>query len=134
MSFILADACVVTVNSANEPGSVLVSEDRIADIGSKAELIAKQPSAEVLDCGSNILMPGMVNTHTHLFQTLLKGPGDDMVLKDWFTCMTGPAAVELTPADVHAAAMHGCAESIRSGVTTLVELCMPIRDLDSRAP
>ena len=63
----------------------------------------------------------MVNTHTHLFQTLLKGPGDDMVLKNWFTCMTGPAAVELTPADVYAAAMHGCAESIRSGVTTLVE-------------
>jgi len=66
-------------------------------------------------------MPGMVNTHTHLFQTLLKGPGDDMVLKDWFTCMTGPAAVELTAADIQAAAMHGCVESIRSGVTTLVE-------------
>jgi 5-methylthioadenosine/S-adenosylhomocysteine deaminase len=124
MSFILADACVVTVNSANEVhelGSVFVRDDRIADIGSKAELIANEPSAEVIDCGSNILMPGMVNTHPHLFQTLLKGPGDDMVLKDWFTRMTGPAAVELTPADVHAAAMHGCAESIRSGVTTLVE-------------
>jgi len=124
MSFILADACVVTVNSANdvyEGGSVLVRDDRIAGIGSKAELTSKNPDAEVIDCGSNILMPGMVNTHTHLFQTLLKGPGDDMVLKDWFTCMTGPAAVELTVADVHAAAMHGCVESIRSGVTTLVE-------------
>jgi len=124
MSFILADACVVTVNSANDifdRASVLVRDNRIADIGSKAELAAHEPNAEVIDCGSNILMPGMVNTHTHLFQTLLKGPGDDMVLKDWFTCMTGPAAVELTPADVHAAAMHGCVESIRSGVTTLVE-------------
>ena len=124
MSFILADACVVTVNSANdifERASVLVRDDRIADIGSKAELAAHEPNAEVIDCGSNILMPGMVNTHTHLFQTLLKGPGDDMVLKDWFTCMTGPAAVELTEADVRAAAMHGCVESIRSGVTTLVE-------------
>src|SRR6516165_10243730 len=118
MSFILADACVVTVNSASdvyEQSSVLVREDRIVDIGSKAELTAKEPHAEVINCSSNILMPGMVNTHTHLFQTLLKGPGDDMVLKDWFTCMTGPAAVELTAADVHAAAMHGCVESIRSG-------------------
>ncbi len=124
MSFILADACVVTVNSANdifERASVLVRDNRIAEIGSKAELAAHEPNAEVIDCGSNILMPGMVNTHTHLFQTLLKGPGDDMVLKDWFTCMTGPAAVELTEADVRAAAMHGCVESIRSGVTTLVE-------------
>jgi 5-methylthioadenosine/S-adenosylhomocysteine deaminase len=124
MPLILADACVVTVNSVNdvhERGSVLVRGDRIADIGSKAELSAKEPDAEVIDCSSNILMPGMVNTHTHLFQTLLKGPGDDMVLKDWFTYMTGPAAVELTAADMHAAAMHGCVESIRSGVTTLVE-------------
>src|SRR5262249_4388716 len=124
MSFVLADACVVTVNSANdvyESGSVLVREDRIAGIGSKAELTANEPNVEVIDCDRNILLPGMVNTHTHLFQTLLKGPGDDMVLKDWFTCMTGPAAVELTAADVHAAAMHGCVESIRSGVTTLVE-------------
>src|SRR6201982_2192404 len=124
MSFILADACVVTVNSANdvyERGSVLVRGDRISDLGLKTELTAKEPNAEVIDCASNILMPGMVNTHTHLFQTLLKGPGDDMVLKDWFTYMTGTAAVELTAADVHAAAMHGCVESIRSGVTTLVE-------------
>jgi 5-methylthioadenosine/S-adenosylhomocysteine deaminase len=66
-------------------------------------------------------MPGMVNTHTHLFQTLLKGLGDDMVLKKWFTCMTGPSAVHLMPDDAHIAALHGCVESIRSGVTTLVD-------------
>ncbi len=66
-------------------------------------------------------MPGMVNTHTHLFQTLLKGLGDDMVLKKWFTCMTGPSAVALTEEDVYAAALHGCMESLRSGVTSLVD-------------
>jgi 5-methylthioadenosine/S-adenosylhomocysteine deaminase len=96
MSFILADACVVTVNSANdvyERGSVLVRGDRISDLGLKTELTAKEPNAEVIDCACN--------THTHLFQTLLKGPGDDMALKDWFTRMTGPAAVELTAADIH---------------------------------
>ncbi len=124
MTFILADACVVTVNAANdilEGGSVLVRGDRIAAIGARDQLLAAEPDADVIDCAGNILMPGMVNTHTHLFQTLLKGPGDDMVLKEWFTTMTGPAAVELTADDVHAAAMHGCVESIRSGVTTLVE-------------
>ena len=114
MTFILANACVVTINAAkdiHERGSVLVHEDRIADIGSTAKLTAKQPNAEVIDWAGNILIPGMVNTHTHLFQTLLKGPGDDMVLKKWFTCMTGPAAVELTANDVYAAALHGCVES-----------------------
>jgi 5-methylthioadenosine/S-adenosylhomocysteine deaminase len=124
VTFILADACVVTVNGARDildRASVLVRDDRIAEIGSAATLKARAPEAEVIDCDGNILMPGMVNTHTHLFQTLLKGPGDDMVLKKWFTCMTGPAAVELTVEDAHAAAMHGCVESIRSGVTTLVD-------------
>jgi 5-methylthioadenosine/S-adenosylhomocysteine deaminase len=124
VTFILADACVVTVNSANdiiERGSILVVDDRIAAIGSLAQVKSEAPGADIIDCAGNILIPGMVNTHTHLFQTLLKGPGDDMVLKDWFTCMTGPAAVHLTVEDTHAAAMHGCVESIRSGVTTLVD-------------
>ena len=52
-----------------------------------------------MDCSGSIVMPGMINTHTHLFQTLLKGLGDDMELKSWFTCMTGPSAVHLTAED-----------------------------------
>ena len=124
MSFILADACVVTMNAARDildKSSVLVEGDRIASIGPRAQLTKTHPEAAVIDATGQILIPGMVNTHTHLFQTLLKGPGDDMVLKKWFTCMTGPAAVELTASDAHAAALHGCVESIRSGVTTLVD-------------
>jgi len=124
MSTILADACVVTMNPARDVldcASVLVGGERIAAIGTLAQLRQAHPEAEIIDCAGGILIPGMVNTHTHLFQTLLKGPGDDMVLKQWFTCMTGPAAVELTVTDAHVAALHGCIESIRSGVTTLVD-------------
>ncbi|GJE25375.1 amidohydrolase family protein [Methylobacterium organophilum] len=124
MSLILADACLVTMNpnwEILERASLLVEADRIAGIGSRASLSARAPEAEILDCAGMIVIPGMVNTHTHLFQTLLKGPGDDMVLKKWFACMTGPAACNLTEADVSAAATHGCVESIRSGVTTLVD-------------
>jgi 5-methylthioadenosine/S-adenosylhomocysteine deaminase len=105
----------------HDRASVLIDDDRIAAIGTSAALIATAPDAEVIDGSGQILIPGLINTHTHLFQTLLKGPGDDMVLKKWFTCMTGPAAVELTASDAHIAAAHGCVESIRSGVTTLVD-------------
>ena len=124
MSTLLASCCVVTMNPSHDilyDTSVLFTADRITAIGSRAELEAADPRAEVIDCTGQILIPGMVNTHTHLFQTLLKGPGDDMVLKKWFTCMTGPAAVELTATDARIAATHGCVESIRSGVTTLVD-------------
>jgi 5-methylthioadenosine/S-adenosylhomocysteine deaminase len=124
MSFILADSWLITMNDRREvleSASVCLEGDRIAAVGTRQQLQQKFPTAEVIDCKGRIVMPGMVNTHTHLFQTLLKGLGDDMVLKKWFTCMTGPSAVHLTPEDAHAAALHGCVESIRSGVTTLVD-------------
>ena len=124
MSILLADGWLVTMNPRRDVldgASLLIEGDRIAAIGTKASLLATAPEAEVVDLGGAIVIPGLVNTHTHLFQTLLKGLGDDMVLKKWFTCMTGPSAVELTAEDVFAAALHGCIESIRSGVTTLVD-------------
>ncbi len=125
MSIFFADAWLITMNEQREvleSASVCVRkrphrgrehEQRISKSASS--------SAEIVDCKGRIVMPGMVNTHTHLFQTLLKGLGDDMVLKNWFTCMTGPSGVHLRPDDAYAAALHGCVESIRSGVTTLVD-------------
>jgi 5-methylthioadenosine/S-adenosylhomocysteine deaminase len=124
MSFILADGWLITMNERREileRASVYVAGDRIRAIGTRQQLQQQHPEAEVIDCSQRIVMPGMVNTHTHSFQTLLKGLGDDMVLKKWFTCMTGPSAVHLTAEDAHFAALHGCVESIRSGVTTLVD-------------
>jgi 5-methylthioadenosine/S-adenosylhomocysteine deaminase len=124
MTFILADAWLITMNERREVlegASVCVEQDRIAAVGTREALKQRFPEAEVVDCKGRIAMPGMVNTHTHLFQTLLKGLGDDMVLKKWFTCMTGPSAVHLTSEDAHIAALHGCVESIRSGVTTVVD-------------
>jgi 5-methylthioadenosine/S-adenosylhomocysteine deaminase len=75
VTFILADACAVTVNSANdiiERGSILVVDDRIAAIGSLVQVNSEAPGADSIDCAGNILIPGMVNTHRHLFQTLLR--------------------------------------------------------------
>jgi 5-methylthioadenosine/S-adenosylhomocysteine deaminase len=124
MALILADAWLITMNEGREileEASVCVERDRIAAVSTRQDLERRFPAAEIVDCKGRIVMPGMVNTHTHLFQTLLKGLGDDMVLKKWFTCMTGPSGVHLTPEDAHVAALHGCTESIRSGVTTLVD-------------
>src|SRR5580698_1318105 len=124
MSVIFSDAWLITMNERREildQASVYVEKDRIAAVGTRQSLERRFPTAEIVDCKGRIVMPGMVNTHTHLFQTLLKGLGDDMVLKKWFTCMTAPSAVHLTAPDAHAAALHGCVESIRSGVTTVVD-------------
>lgn len=124
MGYILADGWVITMNPQRdvlEEASILIEGEFITGIGTRRQLEENHPECEVIDCRDAIIIPGMINTHTHLFQTLLKGLGDDMVLKKWFTCMTGPSAVELTEEDVSAAALHGCVESLRSGVTSLVD-------------
>lgn len=66
------------------------------------------------------MIPGIVNTHTRLFQTLLKRFIGDMVPRKWFTSIRRSSAVGLTEPDVYATALHGCVESIRAGVTTRV--------------
>ncbi|MFN8455948.1 MAG: amidohydrolase [Anaerolineae bacterium] len=124
MERLLSHATIVTMNPRREiieDGAIYVSGERIGAVGLAADLQHKYPQAEVVDCTGRVIIPGMVNTHTHLFQTLLKGLGDDRPLTDWFTSMTTPSAVELTPEDCYAAALHGCVESIKSGVTTLVD-------------
>ena len=74
MESLFSRATIVTMNSARDvidDGAVYVNGDRIQDVGFAAELI---------DCSDRVLIPGLINTHTHLFQTLLKGLGDDRVL------------------------------------------------------
>lgn len=101
-------------------GAVAFS-DVVLSVGPTAEVLAAHPGADVVDCSGRVVLPGFVNTHTHLFQTLLKGLGDDRVLSDWFLTMTGPSAVQLTAEDCYAAALHGCAEALTTGTTTLLD-------------
>ena len=121
---VLAGATVVTMDPARrvlDDGAVAFDEESIRAVGPTATVRAAYPDADVVDCAGRLVLPGFVNTHTHLFQTLLKGLGDDRVLSDWFTSMTGPSAVELTPEDCYAAPLHGCAEALTTGTTTLLD-------------
>jgi len=120
---VLAGATVVTMDGERRvlaDGAVAFT-DRLLSVGPSAEVITAHPGAEVVDCAGRLVLPGLVNTHTHLFQTLLKGLGDDRVLSDWFLTMTGPSAVQLTPEDCYAGALHGCAEALTTGTTTLLD-------------
>lgn len=124
MQRLLTHATVVTMNPNREvleDAAIYIHADRIQAIGTTTDLLRQYPDIEVMDCRDRVIIPGMINTHTHLFQTLLKGLGDDRVLKDWFCGMTGPSAAQLTAEDCYAAARHGCLEAIQSGTTTLVD-------------
>jgi 5-methylthioadenosine/S-adenosylhomocysteine deaminase len=98
---LLSGGTVVTM----DPGRRVIEDGAVAFSPASGHLLAVDtagrlreefPAADVVNTTGQVVLPGFVNTHTHLFQTLLKGLGDDRVLSDWFVSMTGPSAVELT--------------------------------------
>ncbi|MBH8003164.1 amidohydrolase family protein, partial [Clostridioides difficile] len=121
MDILIKNAIIVTVNKEREvifDGALVVKDNKIADIGNSKEIESKYTDVKkIIDAKGKVLFPGFINTHNHLFQTLLKGLGDDMVLKDWLETMTFPAANYLEPKDTYDAAMLGCIEGLRSGIT-----------------
>lgn len=129
MELLLKNAIIVTVNKEREiiyGGSMVVDGGKIVDIGESEYIINKYSSfKKEVDCEGKAIFPGFVNTHNHLFQTLLKGLGDDMVLSDWLATMTFPAAQFLEAEDCYYGAMLGCVEGIKSGMTTQVDYMYP---------
>ena len=129
MDLLLKNAVIVTVNPGREifyHGAMAVDRGRIAAVGPEDVVLKAYPTADtVMDLDGKVIFPGFINTHNHLFQTLLKGLGDDMVLSDWLSTMTFPAAQYLEPEDTYHAAMLGCMEGIRSGMTTQFDYMYP---------
>lgn len=129
LDILVKNGVIVTVDAKKRilwDGAMGIKDGRIVEVGGSAELCAKyQEAREVIDASGKVVFPGFVNTHTHLFQTLLKGLGDDMVLSDWLKTMTFPAAAYLTPEDCYTAAMIGCVEGLHSGTTTTLDYMYP---------
>jgi 5-methylthioadenosine/S-adenosylhomocysteine deaminase len=122
---VITGATVITMDPTRRVvvDGAIAFTDTILAVGTSAEVTAAFPDATVVHRPDSVLLPGFVNTHTHLFQTLLKGLGDDRILSDWMTTMTGPSAAHLTPEDAYAAALHGCAEALTTGTTTVLDFC-----------
>lgn len=124
MRAVVSGGTVVTMDPLRrviEDGAVAIDGGVIVHVGRRREVAALTDGWNTIDVAGGLITPGLVNTHTHLFQTLLKGLGDDRSLNRWLLEMTAPAAAQLTAADCEVAAMHGAVEAIRSGCTTLVD-------------
>ncbi len=68
------------------------------------------------------VFPGLINTHTHLFQTGVKGLGEDMPVQDWVAVVTAPTAIHISPEEMYLFCLTGCIEQIHCGVTTLIDM------------
>jgi 5-methylthioadenosine/S-adenosylhomocysteine deaminase len=121
LDLVLENATIVTMDDNRrvlDNSSIGIENGRILAIGPVKQL-REIGAKNVLDCSGKIVIPGMVNTHTHLFQTLSKGLGSDVPLFDWFRKAVLPFAQILTEEDCRVAALLGCVEAIKSGTTCL---------------
>jgi len=111
------------LGSVIENGAVAIDEGIILAIGSAADIDAKYSAAESLDGGKRVVMPGLVNGHSHAAMTLLRGVADDLALMDWLQNYIFPAEVEFVDTEfVRIGTELACWEMIRGGTTTFVDM------------
>jgi 5-methylthioadenosine/S-adenosylhomocysteine deaminase len=106
-----------------EQGAVAIQGDSILAVGLEDELKKTFPDARTFDCAGKVIMPGLVNAHTHVPMTLLRGLADDLRLDVWLLGYMMPVEREFVSPDfVQLGTLIGCAEFIRSGVTAFADM------------
>jgi 5-methylthioadenosine/S-adenosylhomocysteine deaminase len=123
---LFVNALVLTMDenfSQYFPGAVAVHGDSIVAVGREDELKNEYSGQETIDCNGKVLMPGLINAHTHVPMTLLRGLADDLRLDVWLMGYMMPVEREfVSPGFVRLGTMLACAEQIRSGVTTFNDM------------
>ncbi|MCF8093967.1 MAG: amidohydrolase [Desulfobacteraceae bacterium] len=118
---LIKNGIVVTVNrnfEIIENGEVAVKDGIIVHAGS-AGSINEEAAGRIIDAEGGIVMPGLVNTHTHLPMSLFRGLADDLPLEQWLTQHIFPAeSAHINPGTVRAGTLLSCAEMLLSGTTT----------------
>lgn len=123
---LLTNATILTMDEAfriYEPGALAVEGDRILAVGPEGELRDRFTARHTIDCGDQVLMPGLVNAHTHVPMTLLRGLADDLRLDVWLMGYMMPVEREFVSPDfVRLGTSIACLELIHSGVTCFADM------------
>lgn len=106
-----------------ENGAVAAENGRIVALGEAEELAARFPDARRLSAEGGVILPGLINAHTHVPMTLFRGLADDLPLMRWLQEVIFPAEARFVDeAMVRAGTRLACLEMIRGGTTTLVDM------------
>jgi 5-methylthioadenosine/S-adenosylhomocysteine deaminase len=110
---------VLTKIYATRFGAVAVSGTQIVGVGSRSEVIARFPGSRVEDFGEALILPGLVNTHTHLELTALRGylENEENNFFAWLRKLTLARLEKMTPDDILVSATWGACEAVRAGIT-----------------
>lgn len=117
---------VLTMNEDMEvfaPGAVAVQDDKIVAVGTVETIKAEYTANDIVDCSGQVVMPGIVNTHTHLSMTLVRGLADDLRLDVWLLGYIMPTERMFVDENfVYLGAKLAMAELIRGGTTTFADM------------
>ncbi|MDD5370300.1 MAG: amidohydrolase family protein [Anaerolineaceae bacterium] len=126
VDLLLTNAIVLTMDEVfhqYEPGVVAVRDDSIVAAGDEAEMRTRFQGTQEMDCSGKVLMPGLVNAHTHAAMTLLRGLADDLRLDVWLMGYMMPVEREFVSPDfVRLGTRLACSEMIRSGITSFADM------------
>ena len=113
-TILIKNGTLVTMDSANTivRGDLLIEEGRITSINETGKT-----ADTVIDAGGCAVIPGFVQTHIHLCQTIFRGAADDLALIDWLRQRVWPMEAAHTPSSIRASARLGVAELIKGGMT-----------------
>ncbi|MCX6544617.1 MAG: 5'-deoxyadenosine deaminase [Acidobacteria bacterium] len=119
-SILIRGGTILTMNDAMDVfiGDVSVRDGRIAAIGGGIE----GPHDRTVDASGSLVLPGFIQTHVHLCQTLFRGYADDLALIDWLRLRVWPMEAAHTPASLRASARLAACELLLTGTTTALTM------------
>ncbi|TWI59623.1 5'-deoxyadenosine deaminase [Halalkalibacter nanhaiisediminis] len=118
---LIKNAEIVTMNQDNEilTGDIYIENNTIKMIGQN---LAQTGEEKIIDATKRTVIPGFVQTHIHLCQTIFRGRGDDLELMDWLKTRIWPLEAAHDEESIYYSAMLGIGELIQSGTTTIVDM------------
>lgn len=126
VSLIIKNAIILTMDEDDNifnPGAIAINGATIQAVGLENQIMAEYQSDQVTDAQKKILMPGLINAHTHVPMTLMRGLADDLRLDVWLLGYMMPVEREyVTPDFVQLGTKLACVEMIRSGITCFVDM------------
>jgi 5-methylthioadenosine/S-adenosylhomocysteine deaminase len=110
-------------------GGVAILRDTIIETGRASDLAVKYPGTERLDTKHGLIMPGLINSHTHAAMACFRGLADDLPLKKWLQEYIFPGEAKLTEDIVYQATLLSLAEMIKSGTTSFCDMYLFAKDV-----
>ena len=120
MSILIKGGTLVTMNPQRQilQEDILIEADRISRIGK----IVPDKDDQVIDAKGMLVIPGLIQTHVHLCQTLFRGMANDLELLDWLNLRIFPLEAAHDEESLYYSAILGCAELLRGGTTSIIDM------------